>query len=114
LSVVAVVVTQAQRHFNVDPNTVNLTPNINDLAENQLSTDVQEKLNRALPPPNTDFSSIEDRLMTRGTTSISEPDIHARFLSASATDSYPQDLSQFSVVSVDNPRFQASDVAKNP
>ena len=49
LSVVAVVVTQVQRHFNVDPNTVNLTPNITDLAEDQLSTDVQEKLNRALP-----------------------------------------------------------------
>ena len=48
--------------------------------------------------------------MTRGTTTINEADIHARFLSASATDSYPQDLSQFSVVSVDNPRFQASDV----
>lgn len=110
LSVVAVVVTQVQRHFTINPDTVNLTPNVTDLTEDQLSSGVQEKLNRALPPPDTDFSSIEDRLMTRGTTSISEPDIHARFLSASATGSYPQDLSQFNSVSVDNPRFQASDV----
>lgn len=105
LATIEVVLTQVQEHFRLNPNSVDVTQNVADLQENQLSSDIQDKLNRALPPANTDFSSIEERLSPYKRVTTSTPDVQALFLNASPTDAYPQSLSGFSSVSADNPRF---------
>ena len=105
LETVEVWLTQVQRHFVVNPSTVDLTQNISGLQETQLSTDVVEKLNRALPTPGTDFSSIEERLLRYKTLSISDPDPSARFLSSTPSGEYPSSLTDFDQVSAENPRF---------
>jgi len=110
LETIEIWLTQVQEHFRLSPNTVDVTQNVMNLSESQLDAAVREKLNRALPTPGTDFSSIEDRLMRRGQIQHNTPDHLARFRSSSATAAYPQQLSDFSQVSVDNPRFQATDV----
>jgi len=110
LATIEIWLTQVQEHFRLNPASVDITQNVANLMENQLSPDVAEKLNRALPDPGTDFSSIEDRLMRRGQITISSPDHAARFYSASASDPYPQGLADFTQVSADSPIFTATDV----
>lgn len=109
LSIVAVVLTQVQDHYTLSPNTVNVTPNVENLTEQQLAPDVVQKLNstpaavgiqQPIPPELLKTVSIQNRT----------PAGDARFLSASPTDTYPSQLSDFNQVSVDNPRWQATDV----
>lgn len=112
LATIEVVLSQVQEHFTLNPNTVNVIQNIPtaSLQENQLSQSVQEKLNRALPTPDTDFSSIEERLSPYRNDSTVEPAQDARYLSATTTDSYPSSISSFTQVLPENPRFTATDV----
>lgn len=113
LTTIEIWLTQVQEHFTLNPNTVDVTQNIpaGALTEGQLSADVQEKLNRALPTPGTDFSSIEDRLSPRGTITIQTLDIDARYLDTDGTGAYPSDLTGFTQVSPDLPRYTGNNVA---
>ncbi len=108
LATIEVVLTQVQEHFRLNPNTVDVTQNVSNIQELQLSSDIQDKLNRALPPPNTDFSSIEERISPYKNVTISTPASDALFLSGSPGGAFPSDLSSFSQVSADNPRFTTS------
>lgn len=110
LATISTVLTQVQKHFLINPVTVDVTQNIPDGAinEGKLSDDVAEKLNRALPDPGVSYESIVDRLMTYRNQARMVPDINAQFLSGSPSTAYPSDLTGFSQVSTDNPRFQAS------
>ena len=110
LATIEIWLTRADEHFRLNPQTVDVTPNVQNLTEDQLSSDVQDKLNRALPPQDMDFSSIEERLSPYATLTNRSPDHDARFFSASASAAYPSDLSDFNSVSANNPRFTASDV----
>lgn len=109
LATVAVVLTQVQQHFTLNPNTVNATANVQNLTEQQLSPDVRTKLNQTpasvgiqtpVPPELLKTVSVSHRFVSSD----------ARFLSASASATYPSQLSDFNQVSVDNPRWQATDV----
>lgn len=110
LATIEIWLTQVQRHFRMSPNSVDVTANIPDqsLVEGKLSADVQEKLNRALPTPDTDFSSIEERLSPYKRLTITSPAGDALFFDAAPGDTYPSDLTSFTAVSEANPRHQAS------
>ncbi len=110
LAIVAVVLTQTQQHFRINPATTDVTPNIpqGGVTEQLLSSDVQEKLNRALPTPGTDFSSIEERISPYKQVSNTSPAGDALFFDAAPGDAYPSDLSSFTQVSEANPRHQAN------
>lgn len=109
LSTVAVVLTQVQDHYTINPITVNLTPNVSNVQENQLSPDVVEKLNAT--PASVGISQPIDPYLTRKITLTHNSDYgQAYFLSTSATAAYPSQLSDFDQVSEANPRYQATDV----
>jgi hypothetical protein len=112
LATIEVVLSQVQEHFRLNANTVEVTQNIpaDALQENQLSSDIRSKLNRALPPAGVSYESIEDRLSPYKTITNISPSIEARFASASTTDPYPSSLNDFTHVSASNPRFTATDV----
>ena len=112
LATIEVVLTQVQEHFRLDANTVDVTENIADgwVTEQKLSSQVQDKLNRALPSTPMDFSSIEDRLSPYKTVSNVDSAHDALFLSTTATAAYPQTISSFNAVSSTNPRFPTTDV----
>lgn len=110
LATIATVLTQVQQHFLINQDTVNVVQNIpaNSINEGLLSQDVTEKLNRALPDQGVSYDSIAERLMTYRNQARMVPDVNAQFLSGSPSTAYPSDLTGFSQVSTDNPRFQAS------
>lgn len=112
LATIEVVLTQVQEHFRIDRNSVDVTQNIPDqsIIEDKLSVSLQEKLNRALPPANTNFDSIEDRLSPYKTVTNTDVAHDALFLSSTATWAYPSSLSDMNSVSATNSRFTASDV----
>lgn len=109
LSMVAVVLTQVQEHFTLNPNTVNTTPNVRDISESQLDAAVRTKLNQT-PSSVGIQQSIPPELLKEVTVTHRFPSSDVRFVSASATDTYPQGFDAFNAVSVDNPRWQATDV----
>lgn len=110
LTTVEIWLTQVQEHFTINPDTVDVTQNVRDLPEFRLSTDVQEKLNRALPDPGVSYADIEDRLMRYTNISQRSAATDARFYSDDGTGAYPSDLSLSTQVSAANPRFQATGV----
>ena len=110
LATIEVWLTRADTHFRINPETVDVTQNIENLPETSLAPDVRDKLNRALPPAGVSYDSIADRLSPYQNVTHSSPAGDARFYSAAVGDAYPSDLSSFTQVSEANPRFQATDV----
>ena len=110
LATIEIWLTRVDEHFTINTQTVDVTQNVTNLTEDRLSLDIQEKLNRALPPVNTDFSSIEERLSPYATVTNRSPDHDALFLSATAATAYPSNISAFSSVAANNPQFTATDV----
>ena len=108
LATIEIVLTQVQQHFRLNPNTVDVTQNVNGLTEQQLSAEVQAKLNEVPKDDSGRFAEIEDRLMRYTTLSHQSPEIDARFYSDDGTGAYPSDLSQFTQVSSSNPRYTAT------
>lgn len=111
LATIEVVLTQVVRHFRLNPQSVDVTQNVRNLLESQLSPDVVAKLNRPLPDDSERFQEIEPRLMSYINVPSFEPDIYARFLDSTGSDPVPSNLDSFSVVSASNPRFTGGDVA---
>ncbi len=110
LNTIEIALTAVQRHFRMNPDSVDVTPNVSNLTEPQLAPEVIEKLNRAIPDPGVTYASIEDRLMRYTNITHTSPAGDARFFSDDGTGAYPSDLSQFTQVSEANPRFQATDI----
>ena len=111
LAIVAVVLTQVQDHYRLNPQSVDVRQNIpsDAIIEPQLSPDVREKLNRALPEPGVSYASIAERLMRYRNQARIIPDVYAQFMSVDENSPYPQDLTGFTPVSPENPRYQATD-----
>lgn len=107
LSTIAVVLTQVTQEFSLNPNTVDVTPNVDEIAEHQLDAAVQAKLNQT-PASVGIQQSIPPELLKQVSVTHRFVSSDARFLSAAPTDSYPSQLSDFNQVSVDNPRWQAT------
>lgn len=110
LATIEIWLTRADQQFRINPQTVDVTQNVMNLLEAQLTSDVRDKLNRALPPTGVSYDSIADRLSPYQTINHTAPAGDAMFYSAAANDAYPSDLSDFSQVTEANPRFQATDV----
>lgn len=110
LATIEIWLTRADTHFRINPETVDVTQNVENLPETSLSADVQGKLNRALPPAGVSYDSIADRLSPYQNITLTDAAGDALFYSAAASDAYPSDLSSFTAVSESNPRFQATDV----
>lgn len=110
LATIEIWLTQVQRHFRLDANSVDVTQNIPDqsVVEDKLSADVQEKLNRAIPPQGVTYDSIQDRLSPYANVVTQTPVVDARFFSGSATSTYPSSLADFSTVPANNPVFEAT------
>lgn len=110
LASIMVVQTETKDHYTLNPLTVDVTQNIplNAISEPLLGPDVREKLNRALPEQGVSYASIAERLMQYRDQVRMEPDVNAQFLSSDPTDPYPSDLSGFTGVSPENPRYQAT------
>lgn len=109
LATIEIVLTQVQRHFRLNPQSVDVTQNVNNIQQSQLSDEVRDLLNQTpasvnIPDP------IDPALTATVTLTLNSPASDARFLSASATAPYPTQLSDFDQVAVDNPRYQATDV----
>lgn len=109
LAIVAIVLTQVQEHFNVNPSTVNLTPNVREITEDQFSEPVRTKLNAT--PESVNISQPINPYLTR-TVELSRSSDYgeAYFLSTPVAGAYPTQLSDFQQVSQSNPRFTTTDV----
>lgn len=109
LATIEIWLSRVDEHFRLNPNTVDVTQNIpqGSVTEQLLSTAVQEKLNRTLPTPGTDFSSIEERISPYKQVTTTAPAGDALFLDAAPGDAYPINLNNFTQVSEANPRHQA-------
>lgn len=110
LATIEIWLTRADQHFLINPQTVDVTQNVSNLPETSLAEDVQDKINRALPPAGVSYDSIADRLSPYQTITHTDAAGDAMFYSAAASDPYPSALSDFTAVSESNPRFQATDV----
>ena len=110
LATIEIWLTQVAEHFRMNPDTVDVTQNVRDLPESQLSSDVQEKLNRAIPPQGVTYDSIQDRLSPYASVTTRSPAVDARFYSDDGAGAYPSDLSDFTQVPANNPVFEASGV----
>lgn len=105
LATIEIWLTQVQRHFRLNANSVDVTQNVFDLPEQRLSASVQEKLNRAIPDQGVTYAEIEDRLEPIISVTHSEPDPSARFATYDGTGAYPTQLSDFTQVPANNPQF---------
>jgi hypothetical protein len=105
LATIEVWLTEVQQHFQLDPSTVDVTQNVQNLPEERLSASVQEKLNRAIPDQGVTYAEIEDRLEPIISVTHSEPDPSARFATYDGTGAYPTQLSDFTQVPANNPQF---------
>lgn len=107
LETIDIVLTQVQDHYRINPNTVDVTSNVSNLAENQLSPDVREKLNKT--PESVNITEpVPAELLAKVFVTHNNAASDARFLSATDTTTYPSQLSDFQQVSVNNPRFLSS------
>ena len=107
LATIEIVLTQIQRHFRMNPISVEVSGNIQNggVTESKLSPEVQDKLNANLTPENSRFQAIEARLSPYKTVTFSSPAHDALFLDADGDDSFPSALTNFNQVSSDNPRY---------
>lgn len=112
LATIEIWLTQVQRHFRMNADAVDVTQNIpqGNITEQLLSTGVQEKLNRAIPPQGVTYDSIEDRLSPYAQITTRNPAVDARYLSDDGTGTYPSQLSDFTQVPANNPVFEATDI----
>lgn len=112
LATIEIWLTQVQRHFRLDQNTVDVTQNIPDrsLIEDKLSLAVQEKLNRAIPPQGVTYNDIADRLSPYANVVTRQPVGNARFLSNDGTGAYPTALSDLTQVPENNPVFTTTNI----
>lgn len=108
LATIEVVLTQVQRHFRLDPNTVDVSKNVRNLTEASFSIDVQEKLNRAIPPQGVTYASIENRLSPYANVTNRSPEVSARFFASDGTEQYPSGFNDFIPVPANNPVFEAT------
>lgn len=111
LATIEIWLTQVQEHFLLDRNTVNVTQNIpvNAISEQQLSSTVQEKLNRAIPPQGVTYASIQDRLSPYANVVSRTPAQDARYFASDGTETYPSGFNDFVPVPANNPVFQATE-----
>ena len=113
LETVEIWLTEVQRHFRIDPDTVDLTQNIadNGVTESLLSSDVRTKLNANLTPTSTSFAAIENRLSPIIDVTELSLELNARFLNYDGTGAYPQSIDDFTEVSTLSPRFTVGETA---
>lgn len=111
LATIEVWLTQVQEHFRLDANSIDVTQNIpsQSLSEDKLSSEVQEKLNRAIPPQGVTYASIEDRLSPYASIQNRSPEVNARYFASDGTEQYPRQLSDFVPVPANNPVFEATE-----
>ncbi len=113
LATIEIVLTEVQRHFVLNPNSVNVSANIPEgsLTEFQLNAEAQTKLNANLTPDNSRFEEIEPRLCPYIGVTHSEPETEVLYLDSTGSDTYPPDLTGFNAVSSESTRFTGGDIA---
>lgn len=111
LTTVDIVLTQVQRHFRLDQNAVDTTQNVKSLSESQLDQALIDKINAPLPDDSARFREIEPRLMRYANVTHTTPEVNARFLDSTGSDTLPSGLTGFTQVSPENPRFTGGNVA---
>ena len=111
LATIAIYLTSVQRTFALNSTTVDVTGNVSDLAENQLASDLQTKINDATTMTGGgDRVMIDPALTAKINVEHEYEEPNARFLSAGETDPYPNDLTGFNQVTQLNPCFSSTDV----
>ncbi|BAV81071.1 hypothetical protein [Vibrio phage CKB-S1] len=113
LALIEIVLTGVEQHFRLVAPAVDVTQNIADdgITEPKLSQAVRDKLNATLPDNSNRFEAIEAQL--RGYVNVTHraPEVGARFLDYIGTGAYPSNLSAFTQVHADSPRFTGGNVA---
>ena len=104
LSLINLIRTEVQRHFSIDPNTTDLTPNVRNLQENQLSPELVGKINTTVNIVPFDENSIDNRISPLRNDSMLTKNANARFLNSTGTDNFPL-LAAMTQVNPDNPVF---------
>ncbi|MCH9665971.1 MAG: hypothetical protein K0U41_09035, partial [Gammaproteobacteria bacterium] len=106
LATIEVWLTQVQRHFRLNSDSVDITANIadNGISESKLDEGVRQKLNAEIPS-SPDLSGIEARLCPYKTLTKNSPAHDALFLDNDGTTTFPTGVSDFNAVSASNPRF---------